>query len=299
MRVTVGIMAYNEAKNIGLLLQSLDKQKLKKAVISEIIVISSGSTDQTDEIVRKVSLKNPLVKLITQEKRLGKASAVNLFLKKAKTNLLLLMSADLLLKPNTLEEILAPLEDKKVGIVGSHPVPINDQDQFLGFTAHLLWDLHHFISLSQPKMGELIAFRKIFQQIPVLSAVDEANIEPLIRGQGYKSVYQPRAIVLNKGPENLKEFISVRRRIFCGHLALKHEYSYEVSTMNPWTIVDCLLKYPNKDWRYFLWTPLVILLEGYCRFLGWLDYILKLNQHTVWEISSTSKTLVKKRKQLG
>lgn len=36
--------------------------------------------------------------------------------------------------------------------------------------------------------------------------MDEANIEPLIRGQGYKALYAPQAIVNNKGPETVKQF---------------------------------------------------------------------------------------------
>ena len=32
---------------------------------------------------------------------------------------------------------------------------------FMGFAAHLLWNLHHQINLEGFKAGELIAFRKI------------------------------------------------------------------------------------------------------------------------------------------
>ena len=144
-------------------------------------------------------------------------------------------------------------------------------------------------------MGEMIAFRKVFKKIPVLSAVDEANIEPLIRGQDYKAVYAPQAIVYNKGPENLREFIARRRHIYFGHIAAKHEYSYEVSTFSGLNIFGLILKHIEFNWRFFLWTPFVILLEVYSRFLGYLDYKFKLKSHTVWEVTPSTKELKKKR----
>jgi glycosyltransferase involved in cell wall biosynthesis len=55
LRVSVGVFAYNEAANIGFLLDALLSQKLQLAQIDEIIVVSSASTDGTDEIVSDYS----------------------------------------------------------------------------------------------------------------------------------------------------------------------------------------------------------------------------------------------------
>jgi len=84
MKISIGICVYNEGKNIGNLLESLMQQELKNHAITEIIVVSSGSTDNTEEIVKEFSKKDDRVKLIRQEKREGKASAVNVFLEKSK-----------------------------------------------------------------------------------------------------------------------------------------------------------------------------------------------------------------------
>lgn len=291
LRVSVGIAAYNEESNIGRLLESFLTQQLKQVTISEIIVISSGSTDKTNAIVKKIASKNPWIKLICQKKRLGKASAVNILLSQAKEDILVLSSADIILKERTLEYLIAPLRKKAVGIVGSHPIPLNDKKTFFGFASHLQWSLHHAISLHSPKMGECIAFRKIFKQIPILSAVDEANIESLIKGQGYKMVYASKAIVYNKGPEKLQDFILRRRHIYAGHMATKYEYSYEVSTSSGLTVLLLLLRNFSFSWRFLLFTPGVIMLEAYSRLLGFLDYKLKLRSHTVWQITQTTKKL--------
>lgn len=291
LRVSVGIAAYNEAQNIERLLESLLNQELDRVTLSEIIVISSGSTDKTNAIVKKIASKNPLIKLICQKKRLGKASAVNIFLTRAKEEILVLSGADIILKERTLEYLIAPLRKKAVGIVGSHPIPLNDKNTFFGFASHLQWNLHHAISLRSPKMGECIAFRKIFKQIPILSAVDEANIESIIKGQGYKMVYAQSAIVYNKGPESLRDFIMRRRHVYAGHMATKYEYSYEVSTSSGLTVLWLLLQNFSFSWRFLLFTPGVIMLEAYSRLLGFFDYRLKLRSHTVWHVTQSTKKL--------
>ena len=52
LHCSVGSIVYNEAGNIAKLLDALLHQKLEKAVIDEIIVVSSACTDGTDDIVR-------------------------------------------------------------------------------------------------------------------------------------------------------------------------------------------------------------------------------------------------------
>lgn len=289
--ITIGISAHNEAANIGRMLDSILSQKLHKVSISEIIIISSGSTDGTNKIINKYQKQNLLIKLVIQKKRNGKASAVNLLLSKAKENIIILAGADILLAQQTLEKLVLPLKKSKVGIVGSHPVPLNNKTTFWGFSAHLMWDLHHLISLQNPKMGECIAFRKAFTQIPVLSSVDEVNIELLIKAQGYQAVYVPKAVIYNKGAENLKEFLSRRRHIYAGHSATLKEYGYGVSTISGTNILLLLLKNFQFNWRFIFWTPLVILLEIYGRILGYTDYLFGLKKHTLWEITPTTKQL--------
>lgn len=299
IRISIGITAYNEALNIQRLLLSLVNQKLRAIFISEILVVSSGSSDGTNRIVNDMSKEYPKIKLIRQKKRLGKASAVNTILAKAKENIIVLCSADLILAKDAVEKLVLPFRDRLVGIVGSHPIPLNDPNTFFGFAGYLLWDLHHTISLTSPKMGECIAFRKVFKQIPVLSSVDEVNIESLIKGQGYKAVYAQRAIVYNKGVETLSDFIARRRHIYAGHLATKYEYGYSVSTISGIKIFFILLKKFQLNWRFIFWTPFIIGLEAYSRFLGFLDYKFKLKTHTVWQVTKSTKNLPRSKKYIN
>jgi biofilm PGA synthesis N-glycosyltransferase PgaC len=287
---SVGIMAHNEANNIGLLLQNLLDQKLQTVKLQSLFVVSSGSTDGTESIVQEFARKDKRVKLLVQNKREGKASAINLFLNQAEEEVLALSSADLQLKPNTLENLIAPFRDPEIGMTAGRPVPVNNPDKFMGFAAHLLWDLHHQMNLQGFKAGEIVGFRKTFRRIPQHTAVDEASIEPLIRGQGYQVRYVPQAIVYNKGPVTVDDFIRQRRRIYAGHLELERDLGYSVSTISGFKIFKLLLK--NLDWhpKAFAWTWSVVAMEVFGRFLGWRDFKNE-REHTVWEIASTTKEL--------
>ncbi|MCL4868297.1 MAG: glycosyltransferase [Anaerolineae bacterium] len=287
---SLGITAHNEEANIGRLLERVLTQQLDRVSLPQIIIVASGCTDRTEEIVRHYAARDARITLLVQEKREGKASAINLFMRHATQPILVLCSADLLPEINALEKLVLPLADPEVGITGCRPVPVNDPQTFMGFAVHLLWELHHQINLSGFKAGEMIAYRHVFVRIPYDTAVDEASVEPVIRGQGYKVQYAPEAIVYNKGAETVADFLRQRRRIHAGHLTVRKTLGYSVSTMKGSNILFLLLR--QLDWRpkQFVWTWLVVALEVYGRFLGWRDY-KNQRDHTIWEIAKTTKDL--------
>ena len=287
---SLGIMAHNEAANIGRLLARVAASRLERVRVAEIIVVASGCTDDTEAIVRAAAAADPRIRLISQLTREGKASAMNLFLRDAAYDVLILSSADLLPSEDAIERLVSPFADPEVGMTACRPEPVNDPATFMGFAAHLLWDLHHQMNLNGFKAGEMIAFRKVFARIPPHTAVDEASVEPLIRGQGYGVRYVPDAIVYNKGPETVEEFLRQRRRIYAGHLEMQAALGYSVSTMSGGKIVGLLLR--HLDWRprQLWWTARVVALEMYGRYLGRQDYKAR-RSHTVWEIAATTKEL--------
>jgi cellulose synthase/poly-beta-1,6-N-acetylglucosamine synthase-like glycosyltransferase len=259
-------------------------------LLTEIIVVISGCTDGTENVVRHYMERDSRILLLIQAQREGKASAMNLFMTEAREEVLVLSSADLQPAPNALEKLIAPFIDPEIGMTACHPEPVNDPQTFMGFAAHLLWDLHHQMNLEGFKAGEMIAFRKVFARIPQYTAVDEASVEPLIRGQGFQVRYIPDAIVYNKGPETAADFLRQRRRIYAGHLELQEILGYSVSTMSGLKVLSLLL--PNLDWRpkQFFWTWGVAILEVTGRCLGWLDF-KRQRDHSVWEIATSTKEL--------
>lgn len=287
---SMGIMAHNEEANIGRLLEAVLTQRTKHVVVTEIVVVASGCTDKTEAIVSDWAKRDSRIRLLSQEKRTGKAAAINEYLPQAREKVLVLCSADLIPEADAIERLVLPFADPEVGMTSSRPVPVNDRRRFMGFAAHMLWDLHHKVNLASFKAGEMVACRKIFERIPYHTAVDEASMEPVIRGQGYRVEYVSTAIVYNKGPETVEDFLRQRRRIYAGHLAVRDTLGYSVSTMSARKIFAILLRNFDFHPRYFLWTWAIVGLEAYGRLLGIRDY-KKRRDHRVWEIATTTKQL--------
>lgn len=291
LRASVGVMVYNEERNIGKLLEALTTQELKAVEIVEIVVVSSGSTDGTDDIVREWERRDGRIRLVRQESRQGKASAINLFLKDASGDVFVLESGDTLPEPACVERMLRPFEDESVGMTGARPVPVDDPDTFMGFVVHMLWRLHHRLALKSPKLGEMVAFRSFVREIPRESAVDEASIEAIVVARETDLRYVPEALVYNKGASSVRDFLKQRRRIYAGHLWLEREQEYKVSTKNVGGILSVLLEELEMRPRALLWTAGGVFLEFWGRMLGVFDYhVLKKNPYT-WDIAESTKTL--------
>lgn len=289
--VSLGIMAYNEENNIGKLLEKLLLQKTNIANIIEIVVVASGCTDRTEDIVKEWNKKDERIKLIHQEKREGKASAINLFLKNAKGEIIILESADTIPADNAVEELVLKFIDEKVGAVGSYVIPTKVKDNFLGFYTNTFWMLHHKISLKYPKCGEMVAFRNILPEIAYNTASDETWIIALLLQMKYEIAYAEGAIVYNKGPENIFDFLKQRRRHLCGYIHLKKELNFKPKTMDNFYVFKILLQNLRPSPKDILFTIFVILLEATCRLIALFDwYILGKNPY-IWEVATSTKKL--------
>ena len=285
MKASIGIMAYNEEANIGRLLEKLLEQKLD--FVKEIIIVNDGSKDETKHIIKKF-LDNK-VKLINLEKRGGKVNAINHFLKVAKSEIIILESADTIPKKNAIKRIFEEFKDEKIGIAGAQISPLNKGKDFANFFGSFIYKLHHEVSLKNPKFGELIAFRNVIKNMP-LSAVDEECLAMLIKNKGYEFKYCPESIIHNKQPTSVKELIIQRRRIHAGHMDLNKK-GYSASTYKLKNVITALVKNLKfKDIHLILGS---VMLESYARMLSFYDVHIKKDDHYIWKISKSTKELTK------
>jgi biofilm PGA synthesis N-glycosyltransferase PgaC len=286
---SVGVMAYNEEENIAEALDSILRQKLTAGQIVELIVVASGCGDQTCAIVTDIARRDPRVRLIEQERRQGKASAINLFIGAAKSPVLVMVGADMIVKDGTFDALLGHFKDPAVGMVGGHPTPVNSETTFMGHAVHLQWRLHDRIACQSPKLGEIVAFRNVVPSIPLDTAVDEISIQGLIVQLGYQLLYEPQAVVYNRGPTTVGDFLRQRRRIYAGHLRVREQQGYSAPTMSASRVARALLGSGSfATPRAALWSVGTVGLEATARALGQYDVMRRRSSH-VWEISRTTK----------
>jgi len=289
IRCSVGITAYNEEANIGRLLQAMLDQRLYEVEISEIIVVASGCTDRTEEIVREYMTKDPRIRLYVQERREGKTSAINVFLRHAREQICVLESGDTLPREDTIEKMVRMFRDPAVGMTGAQKVAVNTPDHIVGVLSHLRLKMEHQLCLEIPRLGELIAFRKVFDQLPPDVAMDEAFVEALIIRRGMQVRYAPEAVVYNMGPETVGDFIKQRRRNYAGHLYLKDKYGYRVSSLQNGRVIRIALEEVWGAIRLVVTLGILAVLEAYSRVLGAWDYYVRKKNHVVWDMAWTTK----------
>lgn len=110
MTCSIVIRAYNEEKHIGRLLEGLRQQTLKDV---EIILVDSGSTDQTVSIAEAFGAR--IVHIPSAEFTFGRS--LNFGLRKATRELVAIASAHVYpVYPDWLETLLRPFEDEKVAL---------------------------------------------------------------------------------------------------------------------------------------------------------------------------------------
>jgi glycosyltransferase involved in cell wall biosynthesis len=112
--LSVVVAAFNEAGCIREKLDTTLAQRYPTARL-EIIVVSDGSTDGTDGLVARHP--DPRVRLIRQEPRAGKSSALNRGVAAARGEVLVFTDANAMFGPDALARLAAPFADPGVGLV--------------------------------------------------------------------------------------------------------------------------------------------------------------------------------------
>jgi len=287
------VTAYNEEENMGQIMEALLDQHVHEAVIDEIIVVASACTDDTVPIVKEFMARDARVKLIEQEKREGKTAAINLFLAAAANDICVVESGDTIPHEYAVEHLVRMFRDPTIGMVGAQKVAVNTPEHITGLLSHIRLRMEHELCLEIPRLGEMIAFRKVFDRIPPDIAMDEAFVEAIVVENGMQVVYAPDAVVYNTGPTTIGDFVRQRRRNHAGHLYLKHKYGYAVSSIQNRRVARVAFKEVLGVVRLLWVLFLLAFLEGWSRVLGWYDFAIKRDRHVVWNMAWTQKQNVK------
>jgi poly-beta-1,6-N-acetyl-D-glucosamine synthase len=296
LRVSACVTAHNEERNIRKLLRSLLGQKIEPHLLCEVVVVASGCTDGTTAEVQELAKDDTRLRLIVQDARLGKSSAINAYGRERDrtADTVAMVSADLILQPGCLLLLLERLAGApQVGMVGARPVPTNPRGQLMGNIVGFLWQLHHDIASESPKLGEVVVLRScLVRPIPEDSPVDEATFEASVVAQGRVLSYVPEAVVANRGPDNLREYFGQRRRIAAGHFWLRRRTGYSVPTLDVKRIARHAVRYltfadPTTDASYVA----AALIEGAARAWGYFDYKREYN-HAIWKVASSTRDVM-------
>ncbi len=197
--ITVLIAAHNEEAGI--------KAKIEQTLALDypadkfdILVVSDGSTDRTDEIVR--SFGNPRVHLLRTSDRRGKTNAQNEGVPHCTGDVIVFSDATTLYHPQALRFLAANYIDAKVGAVsGRYDYFDPDGHSPTGLGSIAFWNYENFIKKLQSNISTISGCCGCIYSVrtslytPLPDDVISDLVQPLwVIKQGYRVVFEDRAL---------------------------------------------------------------------------------------------------------
>jgi biofilm PGA synthesis N-glycosyltransferase PgaC len=229
MRATVCIPVHNEEKNISFVIQNILNQKIF-GVNLNVIVLSSGSTDNTNEIVRRFCQPSYAVNLIIESQRSGKANAMNLilpFLRESETDVCIFTDGDVYLDKDALKCILERFNQRdELSVITGHPVVSETMKNGIWRKIALencaIWDGVRKAQANEMATWTLSGYlfaiktKDLPEKIPIKLAAEDAFLGLSLLLSGKKMEYESNALVYVKYPSNIRDYYRQKSRTRSG-----------------------------------------------------------------------------------
>ena len=228
--VSVIIAARNEAHHLGARLENLLAQDYPAERL-EIVVVSDGSTDDSERVVRRLS---PRVRYLAVPAG-GKALALNAGVRDARHPVLVFADARQRFAPDALRRLVAPLADPRVGGVsgelhfdeGGRRRAEGGNDG-VGEGVGLYWAYETWIRRKESEVasvigatGAIYALRKAaWRDLPAETILDDVLTPMRAVLGGYRVVFEPLAQAFDVVPEDAEVERRRKTRTLAGNYQL-------------------------------------------------------------------------------
>ena len=185
--LTIIIPTFKEEANIAAIIREADTVFSKNAINGEILVVDDNSPDRTIPIVRELQQTKPNVRLVVRKNDPGLSQSVVEGFRKAQSDILLVIDADLSHPPSHIPRMLAEIRAGNDIVIGS---------RYMKGGGIQKWPLkRRIISLGATFLGRLL-FPEIHDPVSGFFAVKKSVVEGApLKPRGYKILLE----VLGKG----------------------------------------------------------------------------------------------------
>jgi len=216
--LSVLIAACNEEANI--------EAKLKQTVqldypadSLEIVVLSDGSQDRTDDIVR--GFPDPRVRLVRVAERRGKTNAQNVGVKQAVGEVLIFSDATTVYHPQALRHLAENYQDPSVGAAsGRYQYFDAKESSPTGLGTIAFWNYENMIKVWQSRIKTLSGCCGCIYSVRRSAYTELAPdiisdlVQPLwVIQKGYRVVLEDRALAYEETTESTAEEFAMRVRV--------------------------------------------------------------------------------------
>jgi cellulose synthase/poly-beta-1,6-N-acetylglucosamine synthase-like glycosyltransferase len=216
--LSILIAAYNEEAGIRKKLeQTLSLEYPAEKM--EVIVLSDGSTDGTDEIVQ--SLRDPRVRLLHIAGRKGKTNAQNEGVKHARGEVLIFSDATTIYHPLALHYLASNFSDEHVGAVSGRYQYFDPEGKSpTGLGTMAFWSYENIIKMMQSRVrtisgccGCIYSVRRGAYTALAPDVISDL-VQPLhVIRQGYRVAFEDRALAYEETTQSTAEEFSMRIRV--------------------------------------------------------------------------------------
>jgi cellulose synthase/poly-beta-1,6-N-acetylglucosamine synthase-like glycosyltransferase len=216
--VTVVVPAHDEEAVIGEKLESCLAQDYPADRL-EVLVVSDGSTDRTEEIVRARVGRDPRVRLLAIP-RSGKAAALDQGALHATGEILVLTDANALLGPGSLVRLVEPFADPEVGgVCGRKRYRRGRGVDATELGENLYWRWDQWQKSLESRIGSVFAAdgalyavrRGLYVPMADPAQADDIAISARIVLQGRRLLFEPGAVAFEEPPAEGRE--ELRRKV--------------------------------------------------------------------------------------
>lgn len=244
--LTIGICAFNEEKNIGFLLDSLLRQKIKSAKLEKIIILSDASNDRTNKIIEKYHLNNRKIIGIYGKNRKGKIFRLNQLYKLVSSDYLVTLDADVNMGNFYVIERLISQFKKNIGLLNANVLPMDPET----FFEKIVVAYEHFWKKTTNQidngnninnsLGCMLGLSKDFYKkliIPDDVVADDHFIYIKAQDLGFKCKFVKNATVYYRAPQNIDDYSNQFSRYYSSGDKVKSYFTknidkyYEVPRM--------------------------------------------------------------------
>ncbi|MBI3563133.1 MAG: glycosyltransferase family 2 protein [Gammaproteobacteria bacterium] len=231
--VTVVLVVFNEEKTIDHKINNLLAQQ-PPGLIHNIIVVSDGSTDNTNGILQKITKDHPQVKAIFQPENRGKAAGLKAALDEPGNGIIVFCDARQVFQPNTIECLLDKLINPNVGAVAGNLVFNNINNNNSAGSVGLYWQYETWIRANEAAMDSVIGCpgaiyavrRELIVPPPTGLILDDLWIPLHVILHGKRVVFAPNAIAVDSAAENVGNEFKRKVRTLAGNFQLLSKAPY-------------------------------------------------------------------------
>ncbi len=187
----------------------------------KLIFISDGSSDETHEIIKKF----PSVVALHENKRSGKASAMNRAMEFVNTPIVVFCDANTILNSEAIKELVKHYQDDKVGAVtGEKRIISANKEGASSAGEGIYWKYESLLKQLDSDFysvvgaaGELMSYRtSLYKVLHTDTLLDDLMQSMEIAIDGYKVIYEKKAWAAETASANVKEELKRKIRISAG-----------------------------------------------------------------------------------